>query len=42
MATLEAVGLSTATNTGDTAVKPDGDEMDGEETGFDMGGEDWV
>ena len=42
MATLEAVSLSTATYTGDTAVEPDGDEMDGEETGFDIGGEDWV
>ena len=39
MATLEAVGLSTATYTGDTAVEPDGDEMNGEETGFDIGGE---
>ena len=42
MATLEAVDLSTATYTGDTAVEPDDDEIDGKETGFDIGGEDWV
>ena len=36
MATLAAVGLPTATYTGDTAVEADGDEMDGnEETEFD-------
>ena len=31
MATLEAVGLSTATYTGDTAVEADCDEIDGNE-----------
>ena len=40
MATLEAVGLSTATYTGDTAVEADGDEMDrNEEIEFDTGGD---
>ena len=44
MATLEAVGLSTATYTGDTAVEADCDEMDGneidgEEAEFDTGGD---
>ena len=42
MATLEAVGLRTATYTGDTAMEVDGDkEMnDNEETKFDTGGDD--
>ena len=41
MATLEAVGLRTATYTGDTAVEADGDEEmdDNEETEFDTGGD---
>ena len=42
MATLEAVGLHTATYTGDTAMEVDGDkEMnDNEETNFDTNGDD--
>ena len=44
MATLEAVGLSTATYTGDTAMEADCDEMDGneidgEEAEFGTGGD---
>ena len=44
MATLEVVGLSTATYTGDTAVEADcdemdGNELDGEEAEFDTGGD---
>ena len=44
MATLEAVGLSTATYTGDTAMEADcdemdGNELDGEEAEFDTGGD---